>query len=430
MSLEMSPELEAAIRAAAARCPAPAGKVNGSAVEPDLLDLVPLAASLVPAIERTRRRMSGLERPIPLAHAERAEQMGGGQWPGLDLLISGTGAGKSQLAIEDILAAAKAGVPIVYIGLELDAFQVALRFLAEDAEVSWSKLYLGRCSEYQLGLAQAAIDGLAELPIYTDFAGPGGWPLPRLTDLCEAMRRRHPDGPIKLCLDYLQLVAPATENGRRIELRERIGEAAFAAKCLSSRYDAAITMVSSTARGNYGLVTGDAVKAAGISMAPREGQFSKAKVVGNPDVLVGAGKEAGEIEATADSVTVLVRWPVPLDSGERVVLAVVAKGRATGAAWSAMIFAHGARFVPYAVNDMDDLPDLKCGRCGRPPEPVERYEKLVAEALARDPALKSARACCEAIRSAGYRADEKRVREAWRARQAPETGSVEPCSTT
>jgi len=355
--------------------PVPGTGTTGGEDQP-VFELVSLGTLLAPAIERADKRRRGEEKPVPVAHEERGRTLGGGYWPGLHFCIAGTGAGKSQLVIEDSIAAAKSGIPVLYIALELDGFQVALRFLAEQARLPWSKLYRGTASEKQIQAAGAAVERVSDLPIYCDFAGPAGWPMSRLTAAVKAMRKAHPTGPIMIVLDYLQLIAAEPDERRRVELRERIGQIASLGHALAVDHDAAIVVVSSTARGNYGALGGDAVKAAGITMVKsRDGSFAMRKVVLNPDVLVGAGKESGEIEASADSVTVLVKWPSLLDTGERIVLAVTAKGRCTGASWSALVFEGGQRFVPFAVADMDDLPALPAR--GAAKEPVDIHARVL-----------------------------------------------------
>jgi len=377
-----------------------------------------LSELLDPALARAKDRKMGVEKPIPVAHPERAQCLAGGYWPGVHFLISGTGAGKSQLAIEDCLHAASCGVPVLYIGLELEAFQVALRFLGERSRVSWSKLYLGRASGEQIAQAEYVAAELRDMPIYTDFAGPSGWPASRLRDALSQLRELHPTGPLMVVLDYLQLVS--SEPGGPKELRERIGAVAYSARALSVEFDAALVIVSSTARANYGAMGGDAIKSAGIEIkAPNSDSFSPRKVVLNPDVLVGAGKESGEIEASADSVTVLLRWPARYE-GERVVLSVTVKGRAMGASWCALLFDRGTRFVPFSVTQMEDLPERQSDKqaaAGRPEVPDQLYDELVAQAVdegARNGTpITSANKCEKHLRAAGEKVTREKIQQAW-----------------
>lgn len=374
--------------------------------------LVPLADLLQPAIDRARARREGREKPIPVTHPERAECLGGGYWPGVHYVIAGTGAGKSQLVIEDILTAAVAGVPCMYVGLELDGFQVALRFLAEQAAVSWSKLYTGRASEHQIALAEREVAATRCLPLFVDFAGPGGWPVTRLRQVLELLRAAHPSGPICLVLDYLQLVAEAPKAQRQ-ELRERIGQVAYAARFMSVEFNAVIVIVSSTARANYSAMAGETIKAAGINITEDGEHFGPRKVVFNPDLLVGLGKESGEIEASADSVTVLLKWPSAYE-GQRIVLSVTAKGRATGPGWCALLFDHGTRFLPFAVTSMDDLPAPPETRRGRPKTDDAEDIARINSALIHDPSIASGRRLLQVMQEIGLGGNASRIRSAWK----------------
>jgi hypothetical protein len=88
--------------------------------------------------------------------------------------------------------------------------------------------------------------------------------------------------------------------------------------------NAAVVFLSSTARANYGALSGSDVgeKARKASQPP----LGK----GDPSRLVGAAKESGDIESTADNVLVLASEPWPDEirpaDGTHVWLAV-AKGR-------------------------------------------------------------------------------------------------------
>jgi len=340
------------------------------------------------ATERAKMRKKGDLIPVPICHSDRAEALGGGYWEGLHLLISGTGAGKSQFVIEDILHAAKAGVPCLYIGLELDAEQVAIRFIAEESKTSWSDLYLGKASNKSFEKAERAVPFINSLPIYTEYSRPRDWPVSRLEPALMRLRQRHPTGPALVVLDYLQIVAPEPDE-RRSDIRDHVGAAAYMCRALAVKYQCAIVAVSSTARSNYVELSGNAVKTAGIKVIPGNVNHGVRRIVAVPDALVGAGKESGEIEAAADSVTVLVKWPSLSDQGNRIVLVVTAKGRATGASWCALEHVWGTRFVPYPVTAMDDLPAIKGKEPSSKLDTAEDYEARVLETVRDNPGLRS-----------------------------------------
>ena len=105
-----------------------------------------LASVLGEALERMDARANGTEKPIATPWASFNDTMPGGIWPGLHVLVAGTGVGKSTWALQLGLHAAKRGSPVAYVGLELDSAQIALRLVGEHARVGWSKLYTGTAS--------------------------------------------------------------------------------------------------------------------------------------------------------------------------------------------------------------------------------------------------------------------------------------------
>lgn len=363
----------------------PTGTVGADpAVAPKPLELVKLSSLVGPALDRGTARRSGDEKPVPVPFRGWEDALGGGLWPGAHFIVSGTGVGKSQLSIQTALGAAKAGVPVAYVGLELDEMQIALRVLAEEAGMRWSGLYTGRCSEADIARARGSAGQLEGLPFYVDFGSAHGWPASRLGALAQRMRMDHPTGPMLIVLDYLQLVGdePA-EFQRRPDLRERIGRAAYQARDVSRRFDVAVLMISSAARNHYGLLAGDFDQA---GLTTRKGH----RAILHPHVLLGLGKESGELEFSADTSTVLLRWPVPLENGETAILVAVPKVRAGPESWSALAFG-GGRFQALPIDDLNELPPPpKRSRSGGKDAVSESdYEARVLATAGRLPTLKS-----------------------------------------
>lgn len=331
------------------------------------------------ALRRSEERRAGHEKPIPLPWSDMLEQFGGGLWPGVHVLVGGTGTGKTAWALQVALHAAKGGFPVGYVGLELEDMQIALRLLAEEARVPWSDLYLGKASESDAEKALKAKGALEALPFYVEMGRPNGWPISELAVIIEKMRAAHPEKsgagslPMLLVVDFLQIVGDEERDGKHmgLDLRERIGRAAYASRDAARRHNVAVVLVSSTARGNYNVLAsgGDNKDDARLSVETEmEGGTTKGewttydpnkgggvrrtedgrpvvrRRVGNPDVLVGLGKESGEIEYSADSVTVAVRAPVNVEEKESSFLFVTAKGRATGPSWTELRF-NGYRFA-------------------------------------------------------------------------------------
>lgn len=262
------------------------------------------------ALARMEARASGKERPIALPWKPLNDALAGGLWPGLHVLVGNTGSGKSQLALQIAVEAARNDVPVLYVGLELGKVDLVARLLGLMTRRKWSRLYLGSGGPSELGELRdrhpEVFVELGRMPFHLDVCPPMGWSYGELTRKAQALRERYPerrgdDGqpiagsrPMLVVLDFLQLVGSPPEA--REDLRERIGRAAYAARAVARDLDAAVILVSSTARDNYARVDGDKDGAKGPGLGE-----------GNPARLVGLGKESGEVEYAADSVMVLCR---------------------------------------------------------------------------------------------------------------------------
>lgn len=298
-----------------------------------------LGPMLRPALERARRRASGEEKPIALPWRSIAQHFGGGLWPGVHYLNASTGLGKTQSALQMGLHAARNGVPVAYIGLELEATEIALRVLGTASRVPWAHMFNGAAGPRYIESAESAIESLEGLPFHPYFGEPHGWPVTRLAEIGHAMRAQYPeiDGPgsrpILLILDFLQIVGDAP--GEHTELRERIGRAAYQCRALAKDLRISILVISSIARASYN-VADSAARLLGYEL-DESGCPIRRRVI-NPDALVGLGKESGEIEFSGDSISVLLKIAETADEHGVDVAFVTAKGRATGTTWSPLHF--------------------------------------------------------------------------------------------
>jgi hypothetical protein len=336
--------------------------------------LRPLAAIFDEALRRVEARKSGEERPVPLPWPDMAPQFGGGLWPGVHVLVAGTGAGKTAWALQVALHAAKAGIPVGYVGLELEDTQIAVRILAEETNQAWSSLYLGQANQTAIEASKHAAKDLSALPFYVEVGRPTGWPVSELAGIVEKMRARHPihNGartPMLLILDFLQICGDEMRpDGRPVglDMRERIGRAAYAARDIARRHDVAVLLISSAARDKYDLLSNlsssaglvaEADMANGKRVLDATGRpIVRRRKVLAPDQYVGLGKESGEIEYAADSVTVACRYAFEGTAGSSVVF-VTAKGRATGPSWSELRF-NGHAFSEAPSRGLDVVDDL------------------------------------------------------------------------
>src|SRR5690606_26150923 len=115
--------------------------------------------------------------------------------------------------------------------------------------------YTGQASDADMARLKGAGPLLKDLPLYLEFGRAHGWTPSRLPQLCQAIREKHPTGPLYVVLDFLQLVAgEVDERGRTPDLRERIARAAYASVEVARRYGASVSLVSSAARDKYSLL--------------------------------------------------------------------------------------------------------------------------------------------------------------------------------
>lgn len=295
---------------------------------------------------RVEARRDGRERPVATPWESVNAALGGGVWPGFHVLVGGTGAGKSQWALQLAVHAAKAeGIPALYLALELDAFGLFCRAASlvswgrvrdehgAPAAPRWSELYTGKATLPGFVAAE-----LGALPFHWCEAKPHGFPYGDIAPAVEALRAQYPKhaGPVVVVVDFLQLVS--SPDGAREDLRERIGRAAYACRAIAREHNAVVIALSSTARRP----PGDTTLTVKVN---DEGEYVRTVL----HDLVGLGKESGDVEYSADSVMVLCResWPEgepPPKGGRRVHLGV-AKLRAGEGSWCVLAFQGGTRFV-------------------------------------------------------------------------------------
>ncbi len=254
------------------------------------------ADDFVSALEARRLHQ---HKPIATPWPSLNSQLGGGLWPGQHFLVGGTGTGKSQFAMQLGLNAAEAGVPVLYVALELaplDLFAraVALSQRAVGVRDKWSEYWLG---EKPLPQGDAGpVESLKRLPFHWSVGMPmTGWSYKLLEVHARAMRALYPDAhTVFIIVDFVQLL-----GGDERELRERIGRAAYMGRAIARESNATMLMLSSVARDFYASLSGEE--------SPRKSESRSGLPMGegNPARFVGLGKESGEVEFSADTVFVL-----------------------------------------------------------------------------------------------------------------------------
>ncbi len=307
---------------------------------------VAVGTSLVESLALFERRRSGEEPAVELPWANVNEALGGGLRAGVHMVVAPPKMGKTQFVLEAALHAARAGVPVLYLSLEMSRAEVDARLIALQAGAQgpkWSDLVNGKpLAEDAARKVQAAADEIAPLPFAVLEAGAYGF---RADDLYNAARpflREHgrtrgTRTPWVLIVDFLQLL-----SGDDKDARGRIGAAAYQCAALARDTGAVVFAVSSVAREKYLALFG--VRDSGKDKSP---QITPGKT--DTGQLMGMGKESGEIEYAASSVLVLLREPYE-DGGdserhERRWLAVAAlRAGENKTPWLRLRFRGGQRF--------------------------------------------------------------------------------------
>jgi replicative DNA helicase len=207
-------------------------------------------------------------------------------WPGVHYLVGETKSGKSQLVLQEALAAAREGWVVAYLSLELSPEEVWSRLVADasqslaSATVSWSAILKGTANESAVSAAAAEIQPILErVHVYASDAL--ALTVDEITRLAEQARQVAPEGRLLIVLDYLQAI------GGGGELRERIRSAALRLGAWCNRHKVPALVVSSAnTRGADSIL--------------------RKKVEGNPALYVGLGKESGEIEYSGQTVCAVV----------------------------------------------------------------------------------------------------------------------------
>jgi replicative DNA helicase len=270
-------------------------------------------------IAMMHRRATGQERALQTPWSRLDAVLGGGLWPGFYVLVGGTGAGKTQFAVQASVHTAQTGVGVLYLALELSRHDIAARVLGVVADEPWSFLLRGALTEAQLAsVVMRAEATVRALPFYTECAPPYGYSIETLTARAWALR------PSLIVLDYLQLCGRPGED-----LRASISRASYAARSLARDLNAVVLALSSTARENYAKLA-----------------FHDES---DPTDLVGLGKESGEVEYASDGVLVLAR-----DTNTGIRRVVVAKNRSgpTGVVdlqWDGHQFTEPESMVPSPI---------------------------------------------------------------------------------
>lgn len=299
---------------------------HGEQASTDIRDIGDAACALIMA------RAHGEDLPIPTGWPAFNRRMRGGFWPGFHSIISGTGMGKTQWALDVAACAAiheakkahaeeRPARKVRVYGLELSAVEMWTRAASLLIGIPWSDLLYGFIDGTQttehLKQAREIMD---RLPLDIREASALDFDYRTI----DAIRYEgNNERPSMVVIDYMQLVgAPedANEDARRI-----MGKTAVAGREVARKLRIPVIGISSTSRAMYGALDGTAKKDDNIEPLGE----------GNARRLLAAAKESGDVEYASDSVLVIGRnapsdpdRPLPCDAWLG-----IAKGRSGAGGW-------------------------------------------------------------------------------------------------
>ncbi|MSQ06627.1 MAG: replicative DNA helicase [Dehalococcoidia bacterium] len=182
--------------------------------------------------------------PLQSGYSDLDDLLGGLQRSDLLILGAGPGRGKSALALNISVNAAKSGAAVGVFSLEMSAKQLALRILAADAEVDAHHLRLDLINEAERQRVTHSIGRLSDLPIYIDDSSFQGMVEMR----SKARRLSLEHGLDLLVVDYLQLIQ-GNSRGRGGENRvQELTEISRSLKLMAKDLNTAVLSCSQLSR--------------------------------------------------------------------------------------------------------------------------------------------------------------------------------------
>ena len=166
-------------------------------------DFVPLSSILDAYLQGEIRNVSMPDQPpLQSGYADLDDLLGGIHRSDMLVVGAGTGLGKSSLALNICVNAAKSGHVCGIFSLEMSREQVAMRILVAESGIDSHRLRLGLLSEHEESIIASAVGVLSSLPIYIDDT-PSQTTM-KMWNNAEQMKQDH--GLDFLVVDYLQLV--------------------------------------------------------------------------------------------------------------------------------------------------------------------------------------------------------------------------------
>ncbi len=212
----------------------------------------------------------------PTGLAQLDDLLGGWQ-PGVHLLAGGPGKGKTTLALQFALHAARAAIPALYVTYENSPASLVVKALGAQAGVPASDVAKGFGEVSQLRDAAATLQPLLKRLALVE--GTPSLAVAQIRAQAAAARATHHAERCFVVLDYLQ---PAAHGRGYDQLRANIGRLIGELRDLATRLDSPVLALSSQSR--------------------ERGQYGS----GGGSAALDSLKESGDLEYAADTVLFLV----------------------------------------------------------------------------------------------------------------------------
>ena len=179
--------------------------------------------------------------PIMSGFDDVDELLGGLHRSDLIILAARPSLGKSSLALNVAVNAARNGGVVGIFSLEMGREQLALRMMASEAGVDAHRLRLGLLTEAQEQRINDCIGALSDLPIYVDDT-----PFQSIMEMRSKARRLFLErGLDLLVVDYLQLIQGRSRGENRVQ---EMGEISRSAKGMARDLNVPVLAISQLSR--------------------------------------------------------------------------------------------------------------------------------------------------------------------------------------
>jgi replicative DNA helicase len=194
-------------------------------------------ASAIKAGDRYDARSRSGALGIPMGWIDLDHKAGGLRDSEVTVLAARPGQGKSALASQIVVNAAKAGFPVFLASLEMHRDELTDRMICSEVKIDLHRWRNAMCSPEQLDFAAYGSRTIAALPIHIDDAA--GQSMARIVANARRLKRR--DGIKLIVIDYLQLIEP---EDRKAPRHEQVGVMSRRLKTLAKELSVPVLALS------------------------------------------------------------------------------------------------------------------------------------------------------------------------------------------